>query len=63
MVMTVCAKDKDGVEVIGTLAGGGPGVARLTHVTRGIDPRKPWELTAEVEEELVVDASTVEVLC
>lgn len=63
MVVTVCAKDKDGVEVIGTLAGGGPGVARLTHVTRSIDPRKPWEQSSDQEPELVVDASTVEVLC
>jgi hypothetical protein len=57
------ARDTNGDVVVGELAGGAPGVIRLVNVTRSIDPRKPWEQSAEEEAELLVDASTVESLC
>lgn len=63
MNVTVMARDNSGAVVVGTMAGGGPGVVRLTHVTRALDLRKPWEQTSEAEPELLVDAETVEALC
>lgn len=61
--MLYMARAENGDVVVGELGGGCPGVIRLVNVTRSIDPRKPWEQSAEKESELLVDASTVESLC